>query len=163
MSVSFSPLRTILLPRLSTPSPVFKSPLRSLKPPTTPLRRGYTTLPPPPPPPPPPRARSAFRKWTVRLALILAFPAVYFTGAIFPPKVVMLLYPRYSPPPPDAKSSQGKALMSETEKELQNLYIVARLRTKGDQYYETREFCLYLLHQVRRRCEGGQRPAKGRG
>ena len=50
----------------------------------------------------------------------------------------MLLYPRYSPPPPAETSAQGKALMGETESELQKLYIVARLRNKAG-FYETRE------------------------
>lgn len=71
-------------------------------------------------------------------ALTIAFPAAYFTGAVFPPKIVLLLYPRYAPPPPAGDSPQGKALMGETEKDLQKLWIVARLRTR-EGWYETRK------------------------
>ena len=45
-----------------------------------------------------------------------------------------MLYPRYTPPPPDADSTRGKALMSDVEKELQNLLVVARLRNKEGWY-----------------------------
>ncbi|KAI9636278.1 HotDog domain-containing protein [Dioszegia hungarica] len=85
---------------------------------------------------------SAFRKWAVRLALTIAFPAAYFTGAVFPPKIVLLLYPRYAPPPPAGDSPQGKALMGETEKDLQKLWIVARLRTR-EGWYETRPYARF--------------------
>ena len=115
----------------------------------------------------PSQGQSAFRKWGTRLgpyplcfdpctyvldahlpwiprdgadraAIAIALPGVYVLGAAFPPKVVLLLYPRYSPPPPSGDSTQGKALMGETESELQKLYIIARLRNKVG-WYESRE------------------------
>jgi hypothetical protein len=75
-----------------------------------------------------------------RLAIALAIPGAYFAGAVFPPKVVLMLYPRYSPPAPEASSKQGQDLMNAVEREMQELYHVAHLRSRGDEYYETREW-----------------------
>jgi hypothetical protein len=77
---------------------------------------------------------------THALAIALAIPGAYFAGAVFPPKVVLMLYPRYSPPAPEASSKQGQDLMNAVEREMQELYHVAHLRSRGDEYYETREW-----------------------
>jgi hypothetical protein len=53
---------------------------------------------------------------------------------------VLMLYPRYSPPAPEASSKQGQDLMNAVEREMQELYHVAHLRSRGDEYYETREW-----------------------
>ncbi|ORY21291.1 mitochondrion protein [Naematelia encephala] len=82
---------------------------------------------------------SAFRKWGVRFALALAFPAVFFLGAAFPPRLILFVFPRHAPPPPEKDSHHGKALMNEVEKELQGLYVVAQMRGK-EGWYETRPY-----------------------
>ena len=72
--------------------------------------------------------------------LLLAFPATYLIGSAFPPQLVLLLYPRYSPPPPDAKSTRGKSIMDGIERELQGLGFVDEMRLKvknGEGWYET--------------------------
>jgi hypothetical protein len=51
-----------------------------------------------------------------------------------------MLYPRYSPPPPEASSKKGQDVMNAVEREMQELYHVAHLRLRGDEYYETREW-----------------------
>ena len=71
-------------------------------------------------------------------ALAIAFPAVYLLGSAFPPQLVLMIYPRYSPPPPEKDSTRGKAMTSDTERELQRLWIVEQLRAKQG-WYETRE------------------------
>ena len=71
-------------------------------------------------------------------ALAIAFPTIYLVGSAFPPQIVLLLHPRHTLPPPDKDSARGKALMSDTERELQRLYIVAQMRGK-EGWYETRE------------------------
>ena len=68
----------------------------------------------------------------------MAFPAVYLLGSAFPPQLILMVYPRYSPPPPDKDSARGKAVTSGTERELQGLGIVEELRGKHG-WYETRE------------------------
>ena len=98
----------------------------------------------------------------IHTALTIAFPAVYFTGAIFPPKIVLLLYPRYAPPPPSGDSAQGKALMGETEKDLQKLWIVARLRTR-EGWYETRKFFSCQIRSKNTPPRLYARPGKARG
>ena len=99
---------------------------------------------------------SALRKWSIRLCkwtqpdyvrmkrgtglttvLLIAFPVTYVAGAAMPPKLVLMLYPRYSPPPPDKDSSLGRALTNDIEQELQRLFIVDKLRHK-EGWYETR-------------------------
>lgn len=70
------------------------------------------------------------------VAILLAIPVVYVTGAVFPPQLVLLLYPRYSPPPPPKESSRGKAITCEVEKEAQGLLIVEKMRAK-EGWYET--------------------------
>jgi hypothetical protein len=71
-------------------------------------------------------------------ALIIAFPTIYILGSAFPPQVVLLLYPRYAPPPPDKDSIRGKALVNDVEDELQKLLVVAKLRGR-EGWYETRK------------------------
>ena len=63
---------------------------------------------------------------------------MYVAGSAFPPKIMLLLYPRYAPPPPEADSMMGKALTSDVEDELQKLLIVDKLRRR-EGWYETRE------------------------
>jgi hypothetical protein len=71
-------------------------------------------------------------------ALAILFPTTYLVGSVYPPQAVTILYPRHAPPPPDKESNRGKAVMNEVEKELQNLYLVAKLRAKQG-WYETSE------------------------
>lgn len=55
---------------------------------------------------------------------------------------MLIFNPRYSPPPPELNSAHGKALVEATEKELQDLFLVAKMRNKGEEWYETREWWL---------------------
>jgi hypothetical protein len=102
------------------------------------------------------RGPSAFRRWTTRfgmppestgksgadpVGILLAIPVVYVAGAAFPPQLVLLLYPRYSPPPPDKDSTRGKAITCEVEQDAQNLSIVEKMRA-ADGWYETSESSL---------------------
>lgn len=73
------------------------------------------------------------------LALVIAFPTTYLLGSAFPPQIVLMLYPRYSHPPPVKESTRGKALMSDTEREMQKLFVVAQLRAR-EGWYETSTF-----------------------
>jgi len=79
---------------------------------------------------------------TVRRAdkagILLAIPVVYVAGAAFPPTLVLLLYPRYSPPPPDKDSTRGKAITCEVEQDAQGLSIVEKMRG-AEGWYETSE------------------------
>lgn len=59
-------------------------------------------------------------------------------GALFPPQLVLIFNPRYSPPPPSADSKHGQLLMEETEREMQELFLVHKMRAKKD-WYETRK------------------------
>ncbi|KAL1407318.1 hypothetical protein Q8F55_006740 [Vanrija albida] len=86
-----------------------------------------------------PKSSGAGRRWGIRLAVLLAVPVAYFAGAVAPPNVVLLLSPRYSPPPPDKDSKHGKALTEDVERELQDLFVVAEMRTKKD-WYEARPY-----------------------
>jgi hypothetical protein len=107
------------------------------------FKRGYNTLP-PPPTPPPRTGRSALRKWTTRLGTLPLTPSCAFTyilGSAFPPQIVLLLYPRYAPPPPDKDSIRGKAITSDVEEDLQKLLIVEKLRGR-EGWYETSELRL---------------------
>ena len=82
---------------------------------------------------------------SLRPVLLLAFPATYLAGSAFPPSLILLLYPRFSPPPPDKDSKRGKALMSDVERELHNLHITHEMRDKvwrdksKEGWYETSE------------------------
>jgi hypothetical protein len=75
------------------------------------------------------------------IALVIAFPATYILGSAFPPQIVLLLYPRYAPPPPDKDSIRGKAITSDVEEDLQKLLIVEKLRGR-EGWYETSELRL---------------------
>jgi hypothetical protein len=75
---------------------------------------------------------------TLTPALILAVPTAFLVGALYPPQLVLIFNPRYSPPPPSHDSKHGKALMDQTEREIQELFIVHKLRAK-EGWYETRE------------------------
>lgn len=72
-------------------------------------------------------------------AVALALPAVFLAGACYPPQLVLMFNPRYSPPPPEKDTKHGQALMDETERELQNLMVVAQMRAKPD-WYEARPY-----------------------
>ena len=74
--------------------------------------------------------------------ILLAIPVVYVAGAAFPPQLVLLLYPRYSPPPPDKDSTRGKAITCEVEQEAQGLRIVEKMRA-AEGWYETRRSFLF--------------------
>jgi hypothetical protein len=99
------------------------------------------------------RGPSALRRWTARFGswryqisvisivadrtgILLAIPVIYVAGAVFPPQLVLLLYPRYSPPPPDKDSTRGKAITCEVEQEAQGLSIVEKMRA-AEGWYET--------------------------
>ncbi|EIW71141.1 hypothetical protein TREMEDRAFT_28265 [Tremella mesenterica DSM 1558] len=82
---------------------------------------------------------SVVRKWAVRLALLIAFPTVYLAGAAFPPRFVLFVFPRYSPPPPEKDSHRGRALTNDVERELQGLWIVQQMRGK-EGWYEARPY-----------------------
>jgi hypothetical protein len=73
-----------------------------------------------------------------KLGILLAIPVVYVAGAAFPPTLVLLLYPRYSPPPPDKDSTRGKAITGEVEQDAQGLRIVEKMRA-AEGWYETSE------------------------
>ncbi|KAK1921685.1 HotDog domain-containing protein [Papiliotrema laurentii] len=113
--------------------------------------RTYSTSPP----------RSAFRKWSTRFFLLLAFPAVYLTGSAFPPKIIMLLYPRYAPPPPEADSRMGKALTNDVEDELQKLLVVDKLRRK-EGWYETRPYARFDPQKVHNSLTAGSLRGPGK-
>jgi len=78
--------------------------------------------------------------------ILLAIPVVYVAGAAFPPTLVLLLYPRYSPPPPDKDSTRGKAITCEVEKDAQGLSIVEKMRA-AEGWYETSEPTLWPISQ----------------
>jgi hypothetical protein len=108
------------------------------------------------------RGPGAFRRWTTRfgmprvqlcvryradqVGILLAIPVVYVAGAAFPPQLVLLLYPRYSPPPPDKDSTRGKAITCEVEQEAQGLGIVEKMRA-AEGWYETSRSTLSLVWQ----------------
>ncbi|GFZ47858.1 hypothetical protein JCM24511_05605 [Saitozyma sp. JCM 24511] len=110
----------------------------------------------------PPSSPSALRRWTVRFAIALAIPGAYFAGAVFPPKVVLMLYPRYSPPAPEASSKQGQDLMNAVEREMQELYHVAHLRSRGDEYYETRPYQKFDPNKIHNSLTAGSLRGPGR-
>lgn len=70
--------------------------------------------------------------------MALALPVAFLIGAAYPPQLVLIFNPRYSPPPPEAKSAHGKMLVEATEKDLQDLFLVAKMRRR-EGWYETRE------------------------
>lgn len=78
--------------------------------------------------------------------ILLAIPVVYVAGAVFPPTLVLLLYPRYSPPPPDKDSTRGKAITCEVEKDAQGLSIVEKMRA-AEGWYETSEPTMWPILQ----------------
>lgn len=103
----------------------------------------------------------SIRKWSFRLFLLIAFPATYLVGSAFPPNIVLLLYPRYSPPPPEADSMRGKALMNDVEDELQKLRIVHRLRTR-EGWYETRPYAKFDPQKVHNSLTAGSLRGPGK-
>lgn len=124
----------------------FRSTLPALRPrsgssfaPTHTIRHPHRFFASSPGPPPPTASPSALRKWAVRLALVIAFPTTYVLGSAFPPQVVLLLFPRYSRPPPDKDSPRGKEITSEVERSLQGLMLVAQMRRK-EGWYESRPY-----------------------
>ncbi|ORX33970.1 HotDog domain-containing protein [Kockovaella imperatae] len=99
--------------------------------------------------------RTPLRKWSTRFFLLLAFPATYLVGSAFPPNLVLLLYPRYSPPPPEKDSTRGKAITSDVEREIQGLNITHEMRDRvrgGDGtsggWYETRPYSKFDPQKV---------------
>jgi hypothetical protein len=78
--------------------------------------------------------------------ILLAIPVVYVAGAAFPPTLVLLLYPRYSPPPPDKDSTRGKAITCEVENDAQGLSIVEKMRA-AEGWYETSEPTVWPIWQ----------------
>lgn len=73
------------------------------------------------------------------LAIALTVPVAYVVGAVNPPNLALMFSPRYSPPPPDRESKVGKEITAEIERELQELAVVAEMRTFPD-WYESREY-----------------------
>ncbi|WWC86770.1 uncharacterized protein L201_001649 [Kwoniella dendrophila CBS 6074] len=92
----------------------------------------------------------AFRRWATRFVLALAFPAVYVAGAAFPPQMVLLIFPRYAPPPPHKDSARGKSHVCDMERCMQELDIVEDMRKKVAQgeWYETRPYQNYDPNKV---------------
>jgi hypothetical protein len=78
--------------------------------------------------------------------VVLAIPVAFLVGALYPPQLVLIFNPRYSPPPPASDSKHGMALMEQTERELQELFIVHKMKGKKD-WYETRE-CLLARDEL---------------
>ncbi|KIR60452.1 hypothetical protein I312_103460 [Cryptococcus bacillisporus CA1280] len=94
---------------------------------------------------------SALRKWGIRLALAIAFPATYVLGAAFPPQLVLLIFPRFSPPPPHKDSVRGKAHTNDVEDCMQKLQLVENMRKEiqaGAEWYETRPYDKYDPQKV---------------
>ncbi|WVR09733.1 hypothetical protein IAU60_006809 [Kwoniella sp. DSM 27419] len=94
---------------------------------------------------------SAFRKWATRFALALAFPAVYVAGAAFPPQLVLMIFPRFAPPPPHKDSQRGKTHTSDMETCIQELDLVHDMRSRvhaGQGWYETRPYQNYDPQKV---------------
>lgn len=104
---------------------------------------------------------SALRRWTTRLAILLAIPVVYVTGAAFPPQLILLLYPRYSPPPPAKDSRRGKAISCEVEKEAQGLLVVEKLRAQ-EGWYETRPYQRYDPNKIHNSLTAGSLRGPGK-
>lgn len=79
------------------------------------------------------------------IALAIAFPATYILGAAFPPQLVLLIFPRFSPPPPHKDSVRGKAHTNDVEDCMQKLQLVENTRKEiqaGAEWYETSELCV---------------------
>ncbi|KAL7419311.1 hypothetical protein Q5752_006149 [Cryptotrichosporon argae] len=78
----------------------------------------------------------------INATVLLAIPSAYALGAVYPPQAVLILHPRYSPPPPEAASPRGKAMTDVVERELQELRVVAEMRAEADKgdWYETRPY-----------------------
>ncbi|AAW45843.1 hypothetical protein CNBJ1600 [Cryptococcus deneoformans B-3501A] len=94
---------------------------------------------------------SALRKWGVRFALAIAFPTTYILGAAFPPQLVLLIFPRFSPPPPHKDSARGKAHTNDVEGCMQGLQLVEMMRKEiqgGAEWYETRPYDKYDPQKV---------------
>ncbi|KAK8847539.1 hypothetical protein IAR55_005397 [Kwoniella newhampshirensis] len=111
------------------------------------------------------KRRGAFRKWSIRLALALAFPATYITGAAFPPQLVLMIFPRYAPPPPHKDSTRGKVHTSDVEQCLQELDLVEEMRIKvhkGEGWYETRPYDKYDPQKVHNSLTAGSLRGPGK-
>jgi len=67
----------------------------------------------------------------------------YGVGSFYPPQLLTFLSPRPAPPPPHLDSVEGSQMTAAVEYELQSLPIVAQLRGKQDEYYESRPFANY--------------------
>jgi len=67
----------------------------------------------------------------------------YGVGSLHPPQLLTFLSPRPAPPPPQPDSAEGIEMTAAVESRLQSLPIVAQLRERQDEYYETRPFANY--------------------
>ena len=79
---------------------------------------------------------------TISLAAALSI-TTYSIGAVYPPEHISLLVPRPAPgPPADHTSPESRALTAALEDTLQNLPILASLRSRSDadEWYETRPY-----------------------
>ncbi|WVQ79912.1 hypothetical protein IAT38_002013 [Cryptococcus sp. DSM 104549] len=112
---------------------------------------------------------SAFRKWAVRLALAIAFPTTYVLGAAFPPQIVLMIFPRFAPPPPHKDSARGKAHTSDVEKCIQELEVVELMRKEvrasaggEDGWYETRPYDKYDPQKIHNSLTAGSLRGPGK-
>ncbi|WVN89328.1 uncharacterized protein L203_104550 [Cryptococcus depauperatus CBS 7841] len=111
------------------------------------------------------RKPSALRKWTVRLALAVALPSAYVFGAAFPPQLVLMIFPRFSPPPPLKDSPRGKAHTNDVEKCMQELDIVENMREeikRGAAWYETRPYDKYDPQKIHNSLTAGSLRGPGK-
>jgi hypothetical protein len=81
-----------------------------------------------------------FKTFSLAAALSIT---TYSIGAVYPPEHISLLFPRPAPgPPADPTSPESQALTAALEDTLQNLPILAALRSRADadEWYETRPY-----------------------
>jgi hypothetical protein len=62
----------------------------------------------------------------------------YSIGALYPPDIVSLVFPRPAPPPPSPDSQEGILKTATIESQIQTLPDILALRGREDQYYESR-------------------------
>nr|XP_031858203.1 uncharacterized protein CI109_006346 [Kwoniella shandongensis]KAA5525275.1 hypothetical protein CI109_006346 [Kwoniella shandongensis] len=111
------------------------------------------------------KRRGAFKRWSIRLALAIAFPLTYVTGAAFPPQLVLMIFPRFAPAPPHKDSARGKVHTSDVERCLQELDLVHDMREKvhkGEGWYETRPYDKYDPQKVHNSLTAGSLRGPGR-
>ncbi|KAG9002580.1 hypothetical protein FRB94_005836 [Tulasnella sp. JGI-2019a] len=110
----------------------------SLSTPKTPYKRSFSGAQP---------TGSGTQSSSQRIGLLalggLAVGTSYTLGSIYPPTLAELAFPRPAPSAPHRESLEGIELMQHVEEDLQNLSIVQSLRSKKQDYYETRPYLTY--------------------